>query len=100
MKEIFHAIRTGELILPNTDSEYFPEVKNTADFWSINCYTRELIDSRKANPMNGRYEHKRLQMVDIEFYLEEMYPEIMMANLSRLTDKPVIITENGCSGNE
>jgi beta-glucosidase len=32
-----------------------------------------------------------------DFYLDEFNPECVIANLSRLTDKPVIITENGCS---
>ena len=38
-----------------------------------------------------------MKMIDQDFYLEEMYPECITANLSRLTDKPVVITENGCS---
>jgi beta-glucosidase len=31
----------------------------------------------------------------MKFYLEEMYPEGLIANLERLTDRPVYITENG-----
>ena len=36
-------------------------------------------------------------MVDKDFYLEELFPECMIANLSRLHDKPIYITENGLS---
>ena len=35
-------------------------------------------------------------MIKPDFYLEEINPECIINNLSRLTDKPVIITENGC----
>ena len=33
----------------------------------------------------------------MDFYLEEFNPECVIHNLSRLTDKPVYITENGLS---
>ena len=36
-------------------------------------------------------------MIPQDFYLEEMYPQVMIDNLSRLTDKPIYISENGCS---
>ena len=36
-------------------------------------------------------------MIKADFYLEEMTPECMIANLGRLRDKPIYITENGCS---
>lgn len=39
-------------------------------------------------------------MIDKDFYLEEMYPEGMTAMLERFRDKPVYITENGCSCND
>lgn len=39
-------------------------------------------------------------MIEKDFYLEEINSECVIANLSRFTDKPVIITENGCSCND
>ena len=33
----------------------------------------------------------------MNFYLDEFYPECVYHNLNRLLDKPVYITENGCS---
>ena len=96
----FHAMRTGEILMPYEDGIYDKDVKGAIDYWSINCYTREMIDSRKESPMGGRCEHKKLRLIDKDFYLEEMHPEIMIANLSRLTDKPIIITENGVSCND
>ena len=50
-----------------------------------------------ANGFGTRYEHKQLKMIDMPFYLEEMYPRNMIAQLTRLYDKPIYITENGCS---
>lgn len=49
------------------------------------------------NLAGKRYDHKVLKMSPCNFYLEEMYPEGMISALLRLTDKPVYITENGCS---
>ena len=36
-------------------------------------------------------------MLPMHFYLDEFFPECMIHNLTRLMDKPVYITENGCS---
>lgn len=96
----FHAIRTGEVLYPKRDGYYDKEIKDAADYWSINYYTRNLIDARKANGDGGRYNHMRMKMIDMDFYLEEMYPECIIANASRLTDKPIYITENGLSCND
>jgi len=93
----FHAIRTGEIVFPFQDVLYDADIKNTIDYWSINIYTRDMIDARKADSHGNRYKHKVLKMLPEKFYLEEMYPECMIANLTRLTDKPVYISENGCS---
>ncbi|MDO4562543.1 MAG: family 1 glycosylhydrolase [Clostridia bacterium] len=96
----FHAMRTGEIVFPQRDAEYDKDVKGTVDYWSVNSYTRDMIDSRKATALGKRYEHKSIRMIDVPFYLEEMYPECMIANLTRLTDKPIYITENGCCCND
>lgn len=93
----FHAMRTGEIVLPFRDVEYVSEAKDAIDFWAVNYYTREIIDSRKTSGRGKRFRHKSVKMIDMDFYLEEMYPEGLVANLERLADKPIYITENGCS---
>ena len=95
-----HAIATGELISPFGEAEECPELKGAADYWAVNLYTRELIDSRRKDLSASRFPHKKLRMIDKDFYLEEMYPEGMTAMLERFRDKPVYITENGCSCND
>jgi len=96
----FHAIRTGELVYPHLEAVYNAEVKGSLDFWAVNSYTRHMGDARKGNAqseiMEGpRYPHKSIRGINTPFYLEEFYPEGLTANLERLKDKPVIITENG-----
>lgn len=93
----FHAMRTGELVLPGRDGVFDKELKDTVDYWSINLYTRDIVDSRKANLSGDRYPFTETRMLPMKFYLDEFYPECMYHNLSRLKDKPVYITENGCS---
>jgi beta-glucosidase len=93
----FHAIRTGELVYPFMDACYDPEVKGAMDFWAVNYYTRHMVDARKAGLQGARFAHKTLKMIAKEFYLEEFFPEGLTANLERLKDLPVYITENGCS---
>lgn len=93
----FHAMRTGELVVPGKDAIFNKEIKNTADFWSINLYTREMVDARKANFSSKRYPFTETRMLPMHFYLDEFFPECMIHNLTRLMDKPVYITENGCS---
>ena len=90
----FHAMRTGEAVQIGEDGYYSENIKNTIDFWSINMYTRTLVDARRKGG-NASYYHKKLKLIDMDFYLEEFYPECMINNLTRLTDKPVYITENG-----
>ena len=41
-----HAIKSGEMILPYTDEEYVPELKDSADYWAINYYTRHMASGR------------------------------------------------------
>jgi beta-glucosidase len=92
----FHAIRTGEVVLPGRDAEYVPEAKGAIDFWAVNYYTRHMIDARKRGLEGQRFAHQRTRMIPMDFFLEEAFPEGLIANLERLKDKPVIITENGC----
>ncbi|MBQ5801236.1 MAG: glycoside hydrolase family 1 protein [Clostridia bacterium] len=96
----FHAIRTGEVVFPKFDVKYCPEIKGTADFWSINTYARRMIDARKASGKGDRYDFCRMKMIDMDFYLEEFNPECILSNLGRLHDKPIYITENGLSCND
>ncbi|ADW18818.1 glycoside hydrolase family 1 [Desulfobulbus propionicus DSM 2032] len=93
----FHALRTGELVHPGVDAEYAPEVKGALDCWCVNYYTRHMVDARQAGLDGRRFRHKELKMIPMRFYLEEMYPEGLIANLERLRDYPVYITENGCA---
>lgn len=91
----FHAIRTGEIVLPYMDAEYVPEIKNSVDFWAVNYYCRNLISARKQNADSIRYTPTHQKMIDMDFYLEEFFPEGLLTGLLRLNDKPVYITENG-----
>lgn len=96
----FHAIRTGEVVVPGYRSYFDKDIKGTADFWAINIYTRSMIDSRNENFKGKRYDHKHLKLLPMEFYLDEFVPEVMVHQLSRLKDKPVYITENGLCGSD
>lgn len=93
----FHAMRTGELVVPGVGGIYDKEIKDTSDFWSINLYTRDIIDTREKDLHGRRFPFKELRMIPKEFYLEEFFPEAMYHCLNRLKDKPVYITENGVS---
>ncbi len=94
----FHAIRTGELVLYEKDVKYIPELKNSVDYWSVNTYVRCLMDSRVCEPTwaTERYSFEKIDMIKDPFYLNKINPECIIHNLSRLKDKPVFITENGC----
>ena len=96
----FHAIRTGEILYPFKDAVYDPLVKDSADFWSVNSYCRDMIDARTKSSFGKRYDFVKMKMIDKDFYLEEFNPESIVANLTRLTDKPIYITENGLSCND
>ena len=93
----FHAMRTGEILYPMREGFYAPEVKDTVDYWSVNTYVRDMIDGRKAGADGSRFPFKKMKMIPMDFYLEEFNSECVIHNLSRLTDKPVYITENGLS---
>lgn len=92
----FHAIRTGELVVPGKDGIYDKEIKGTCDFWSINLYVRQMVDARKAKCKTRSMPYTHMQMISEPFYLEEFWPETMFNGLTRCMDKPVYITENGC----
>lgn len=96
----FHAIRTGEIVYPLRDAIYDKDVKNSVDYWSVNTYVRRVVDSRIANGKGKKYDTAIMNMIDKDFYLKEFNPECVVHNLSRLTDKPVIISENGCCCND
>ncbi len=90
-----HAIRTGELVLPYRDAVYDKEIKNSCDFWAINSYQRKMIDTRKADFAGTRYRHEKTQLLKKGNFGNTFNAECLIHNLTRLTDKPVIITENG-----
>ena len=91
----FHAVRTGEIILPFREMEYLPELKNSCDYWAVNYYHRTPITARKANGIGTKLEFSRYKLVDCDFGQREFNPESFMRCASRITDKPVWITENG-----
>lgn len=94
----FHAIRTGELVVPHRDAIYDKEIKDTCDYWAINTYLRRMIDSRVATTRGDRYPFAYMKLLKKSgFYIDEFNPECIVHNLSRLKDKPVYITENGLS---
>ena len=93
----FNAIRTGEIVMPFRDAVYDKEVKDTMDYWAVNIYTRTMMDSRRKEGFGTRYEHKLLKLLPMDFSHEEMFPENIIGFLNRLKDKPVYITENGCT---
>ena len=95
----FHAIRTGELVVPGKDGMYDKDIKDTCDYWAVNLYVRQMLDARKADPYTEAYPFTRMQMIGKKFYLEEFHPETMYTCLTRLTDKPIYVTENGISCN-
>ncbi len=96
----FNAIRTGEIVFPFTDGQYCPDLKGASDFWSINWYTRTMLDARKAQPVADKYNHNELTLINKKFYFDEFYAEGMLHSLTRLKDKPVFITENGCCADD
>lgn len=96
----FHAIRTGELVMDGIDAVYDKDIKNSVDFWAVNLYDRKMRDARKAKLRGERYPANYTPMIDYPFYLDEFHSETAIHALTRLIDKPVFITENGCSAND
>ena len=93
----FHAIRTGELVMAGMDGIYDKDIKDSADYWSINIYDRKMRDARRSEVRGTRYPMTYTPMINEAFYLDEFHPECVIHALSRLKDKPVFISENGCS---
>ena len=91
----FHASRTGEIVLPYTEGEYVPELRDSLDYWAVNYYNRNIISARKKSSASVWYTATHQKMIDKDFYLEEVFPEGLLNGLQRLKDKPVYITENG-----
>lgn len=97
----FHAIRTGELVVPYRDAIYDKEIKDSCDYWAINTYVRRMIDTRVASTKGKRYTFTETPLLpNSNFYINEFNPECIIENLIRLKDKPVYITENGLSCND
>ncbi len=90
-----HAMETGEMVLPYTEGESLPELKNSLDYWAINYYTRHMASARTENLTTCRYEFDRVSMVDGNIYHEEFYPDAFVEHLPRFRNKPVYICENG-----
>lgn len=90
-----HAIRTGEIVVPFHDAIIMPELKDTCDFWAVNVYTRQLINSRKKMFRFDRYEASSIHALDVPYFSDDICPEVMYHCLNRLRDKEVLITENG-----
>ena len=93
---VFHAVETGEIVLPGNEGVNCPELKNAMDFWAINYYTRDLIDARNPAFLSDKYNHTNLNLINKKIYFDEFFAEGMMRTLMRLRGKPVYITENGC----
>lgn len=90
-----HAIRTGEIVMPFHDAIDLPEVKGTCDFWALNTYIRQFINSRKEAFRFDTYQATHFQALPTPFFTEEICPDIMIEMLMRFKDKPIMITENG-----
>ncbi len=95
-----HAIETGELLLPHTDAEYIPEVKDSLDYWAVNYYTRHMASARTENFITHRFEFDRVSMINADMYHEEFYPDAFVQHLPRFKNKPLYICENGISADD
>lgn len=90
-----HAIRTGEIVMPFHDAIQMPELKDTCDFWALNTYIRQFINSRKKEFRFDTYQATHFTALSKPFFTEEICPDIMIEMLMRFRDKPIMITENG-----
>lgn len=96
----FHAMRTGELVMAGIDGIYDKDIKGTVDFWSINSYDRKMRDARRPSGRGKRYSMTHTPMIDEAYYQDEFFPELFVHALTRLRDKPVFISENGCPADD
>lgn len=90
-----HAIQTGEIVMPFHDAIVVPELKGTCDFWALNTYIRQMINSRKQEFRFDTYHATHFKALDLPFFTEEICPDIMLQMLMRFNDRPIMITENG-----
>lgn len=90
-----HAIKTGEIIMPFHDSVYMPELKGTCDFWALNTYVRQLINSRSKDVRFDYYNATHFDALEKPFFSDEICPEVILKMLLRFNDRPIMITENG-----
>lgn len=91
----FHAIRTGEVIAPYHEGRQVPGLKDSCDFWALNCYVRHMIDGRKAFPLAPHYQATTFKPLTTGSHMDEIWPELIIDMLMRAKDKPCMITENG-----
>ena len=95
-----HALETGEMVLPYTEGETIPELKNSFDYWALNYYTRHMASARTENMTTRRYEFDRVSMINGDIYHEEFYPDAFVEHLPRFKNKPVYICENGVAADD
>lgn len=93
----FHAMRTGELVMAGIDGIYDKDIKGTVDFWAINSYDRKMRDARRPSMRGTRYPMTHTPLINEPYYQDEFYPELFIHALTRLRDKPIFISENGCA---
>ena len=91
----FHGVRTGEIVLPRMDMLYYPELKNSCDYWAINYYHRRQVDSRKESMAADKMHFNNFRMCKDFAANREFCPEVFVDAVSTLKDKPVWVTENG-----
>ena len=94
------AIATGEMLLPYTDGECIPELKDSLDYWALNYYTRHIATAQTATMTGKRHGFAHCRTIDMPFYLEEFAPEGLLRELPRYTGKPIYICENGCCADD
>ncbi|KRL14502.1 family 1 glycosylhydrolase [Schleiferilactobacillus perolens] len=90
-----HALRTGEVTMPEHDAYTVEGLKDSFDYWAVNIYVRQNIDGHKADYRSGDYAATHLDVLPHPFYMEEISPEIIIDMAARFSDKPILITENG-----
>ncbi|MEG0367004.1 MAG: family 1 glycosylhydrolase, partial [Coprobacillus sp.] len=83
-----HAIKTGEIIMPFHDSIYMPKLKGTCDFWALNTYVRQLINSRSKDVRFDYYNATHFDALEQPFFSDEICPEIILKMLLRFNDRP------------